>query len=189
MKAHNKQYALNRIRGNESATTKGRQLTIVVTSTTIDTVYYRLLSSSSPYQYHFTAPTNSPLQPHHFQPNQSYGINTLSRNGKYLWMSTFPLMTHDVHAELQTIDQDKLLDLLVENDFSLIQDLYIRLKSDFNKEELTPDQVMFIEDVEDVVNYWKQKGDFRHHFLVLDNEVSLTTTTTTFVTDDCALFA
>jgi hypothetical protein len=165
VKSHNKEYNVNRSKGNEQASTVGRQLTIVVTKVTEDTVYYRLLSSSNPRIYHWTSTKTSPLQPNHFQIDQPYGINTLSKGGKYVWVSTFPLMTYDKYKELKVIDQDTLINLLDKNDYRHITDLYSTLVEDFEAHELTSAQMLFIEDVDDLTEYWQSNNDFRHHFL------------------------
>ena len=165
MKQHNKPYNLGRNKGNEQASTQGKQLTIVVTSTTSNCVYYRLLSSSNPKEYHWFSSPKSPLQPNNFVIDQPYGVNTLVKDGKYVWCSTFPLLTYDLHHELTEINQDTMINLLDSNDFRHITDLHHALVNDFNYDELTPNQILFIEDVDDLNDYWRLNNDYRVHFL------------------------
>jgi len=165
VKAHNKPYKLDRSIGSEKASTSGKQLTITVTRLTDDTIYYRLLSSSNPAEYHYSIHKNSRLKSSHFSVNQSYGINTLNRHGSYLWMSTFDPMSPDIFTLLNSITEDTLLDLLALNDFRTAQLIYDEL---FELDNLTPFQQLFMDDLEDVHAYWTDKNDFRSHFIQVE---------------------
>lgn len=159
-------YPLNRPRGDEKPSTKGRQLTVTIVSVTDDYITYRLYHNATGEVFHWTRNTLGYVDASKLVVGKSYGINTLNVNGQYAWMSTFPLLSVDKFSLLQAITADTLCDLLSTNQFAVAQDLYFALVVDFRRGVLE-NQVKrdYVIDFEDVVNYWIERNDYRKNFV------------------------